>query len=191
MSRSRAPTSNVSRSTTARPWLGTPGVERRRHPSCEHARQALCRIAARTVARSIPYPRGRSGHDLGQAAAEMHSGHELREAAEVFDAIADWSLSFRYPSPVKLLPESNAWTRFASRSQRWLLRRPSDSYYPIRPGQHRLEQHLAAGLGFLGLDALRLVVRKAVLAWGKNHRRRNVPRHVDRVVSGTGDDVPG
>jgi hypothetical protein len=91
-------------------------VERRRHPSCEDARQPLCRTAARTVARSIPYPPGRSGHNLALAAAQIPSGYELREAAETFDAIADWSISFCYPAddpsqaePLPELGEAVAW----------------------------------------------------------------------------------
>jgi hypothetical protein len=62
------------------------------------------------VALSIPYPRDRSGHDLGLAAALIPLGHTLREPAALFDAIADWSISFRYPADDPLqaepLPES-------------------------------------------------------------------------------------
>jgi hypothetical protein len=97
----------------------------------------------------------------------------------------------RCPSRARWLPGSDASTRFASRSQHWSQHRPPDSHHPVRPGQHRLEQHLAAGLGFLGLDALRLVVRKPVLARGKNHRCRHVPRYIHRVVPGARDDFPG
>lgn len=35
---------------------------------------------------------------LGRAAALIPLGHKLREAAAAFDAIADWSISFRYPA---------------------------------------------------------------------------------------------
>jgi hypothetical protein len=32
------------------------------------------------------------------AAAQIPHGHKLRDAAAAFDAIADWSISFRYPA---------------------------------------------------------------------------------------------
>jgi HEPN domain-containing protein len=70
---------------------------------CQQAAEKL--IKAVLVALCIPYPRGRSGHDLGLAAAQIPSGHELREAAEAFDAIADWSISFRYPADDPLQAE--------------------------------------------------------------------------------------
>jgi hypothetical protein len=57
------------------------------------------------VALRIAYPRGRSGHDIGLAAAQIPSDHKLREAAEAFDAIADWSISFRYPADDPLQAE--------------------------------------------------------------------------------------
>ena len=57
------------------------------------------------VALDIPYPRGRSGHDLALAAAQIPSNHNLRQAAEAFDAIADWSISFRYPADDPLQAE--------------------------------------------------------------------------------------
>ena len=63
---------------------------------CQQAAEKL--IKAVLVALSIPYPRGRSGHDLGRAAALIPLGHKLREPAAAFDAIADWSISFRYPA---------------------------------------------------------------------------------------------
>jgi HEPN domain-containing protein len=63
---------------------------------CQQAAEKL--IKAVLVALRIAYPRGRSGHDLGLAAMQIPSGHKLREAAEAFDAIADWSISFRYPA---------------------------------------------------------------------------------------------
>lgn len=44
---------------------------------CQQAAEKL--IKAVLVALCIPYPRGRSGHDLGLAAAQIPSGHELRE----------------------------------------------------------------------------------------------------------------
>lgn len=57
------------------------------------------------VALRIAYPRGRLGHDLGRAAALIPLGHKLREAAASFDAIADWSISFRYPADDPLQAE--------------------------------------------------------------------------------------
>jgi HEPN domain-containing protein len=62
---------------------------------CQQAAEKLIKVVL--VALRIAYPRGRSGHDLGLAAAQIPSGHELREAAGAFDAIADWPISFRYP----------------------------------------------------------------------------------------------
>ena len=66
-------------------------------------------IKAVLVILGIAYPRGRSGHDLGFAARQIPFGHRLRETAEAFDAIADWSISFRYPaddpSQAEPLPE--------------------------------------------------------------------------------------
>jgi len=76
---------------------------------CQQAAQKL--IKAVPVALRIAYPRGRSGHDLGLAAAQIPIGHEPRETAEGFDAIGDWSISFRYPADDPLqaepLPEPN------------------------------------------------------------------------------------
>jgi len=70
---------------------------------CQQAAEKL--IKAVLVALRIAYPRGRSGHDLGLAATQIPSGHRLREAAEAFDAIADWSISFRYPADDPLQAE--------------------------------------------------------------------------------------
>jgi HEPN domain-containing protein len=76
---------------------------------CQKAAEKL--IKAVLVVLRIAYPRGRLGHDLGLAAAQIPSGHKLRAAAEAFDTIADWSISFRYPSDDPLqaepLPESD------------------------------------------------------------------------------------
>jgi HEPN domain-containing protein len=70
---------------------------------CQQAAEKL--IKAVLVALRIAYPRGRTGHDLGLAAAQIPPGHELRDAAEAFDAIADWSISFRYPADDPLQAE--------------------------------------------------------------------------------------
>jgi HEPN domain-containing protein len=70
---------------------------------CQQAAEKL--IKALLVVLDIGYPRGRSGHDLGLAAAQIPSGHELRAAAEAFDAITDWSISFRYPADDPLQEE--------------------------------------------------------------------------------------
>jgi HEPN domain-containing protein len=70
---------------------------------CQQAAEKL--IKAVLVDLRIAYPRGRSGHDLGLAAVQIPSGHRLREAAEAFDAIADWSISFRYPADDPLQAE--------------------------------------------------------------------------------------
>jgi HEPN domain-containing protein len=70
---------------------------------CQQAAEKL--IKAVLVALRIAYPRGRSGHDLGLAAAQIPLGHELREAAGSFDEIADWSISFRYPADDPLQAE--------------------------------------------------------------------------------------
>jgi HEPN domain-containing protein len=71
-----------------------------------HCQQAAEKpIKAVLVALRIAYPRGRSGHDLALAAAQIPPGHRLREAAEAFDAIADWSISFRYPADDPLQAE--------------------------------------------------------------------------------------
>lgn len=70
---------------------------------CQQAAEKL--IKAVLVAPRIAYPRGRSGHDLGLAAAQIPSGHRLRQAAEAFDAIADWSIAFRYPADDPLQAE--------------------------------------------------------------------------------------
>src|SRR5208337_2898701 len=70
---------------------------------CQQAAEKL--IKAVLVVLRVAYPRGRAGHDLGLAAAQIPSGHKLREAAEAFDAIADWSISFRYPADDPLQAE--------------------------------------------------------------------------------------
>jgi HEPN domain-containing protein len=70
---------------------------------CQQPAEKL--IKAVLVALQVGYPRGRSGHDLGLAAALIPSGHKLRAAAEAFDAIADWSISFRYPADDPLQEE--------------------------------------------------------------------------------------
>jgi len=70
---------------------------------CQQAAEKL--IKAVLVALRIAYPRGRSGHDLGLAAAQIPSEHKLRAAAEAFDAITDWSISFRYPADDPLQEE--------------------------------------------------------------------------------------
>jgi HEPN domain-containing protein len=70
---------------------------------CQQAAEKL--IKAVLVALRIPYPRGRSGHDLGLAAALNPLGHKLRETAASFDTIADWSISFRYPADDPLQAE--------------------------------------------------------------------------------------
>lgn len=70
---------------------------------CQQAAEKL--IKAVLVALNIAYPRGRSGHDLGLAAAQIPDGHKLRDAAAAFDAIADWSISFRYPADDPLQAE--------------------------------------------------------------------------------------
>src|SRR6185437_5258021 len=62
------------------------------------------------------------------------------------------------------------------------------SHAPIGPRQHRLEQHLAAGLRLARLDALGLVVREAVLARGEDHRGGDAAGDVDGVMAGAGDD---
>src|ERR1700733_15627072 len=61
---------------------------------------------------------------------------------------------------------------------------------PVGARHNGLEQHLTTGLGFLRLDALRLVVRQAVLAWGEDHCRWDVARHVDGVMSRAGHNFP-
>jgi HEPN domain-containing protein len=70
---------------------------------CQQAAEKL--IKALLVALRIAYPRGRSGHDIGLAAAQNPSDHNLRAAAETFDAIADWAISFRYPADDPLQAE--------------------------------------------------------------------------------------
>ena len=70
---------------------------------CQQAAEKL--IKAVLVVLNIAYPRGRSGHDLGLAAAQVPHGHKLRDAAAAFDAIADWSISFRYPADDPLQAE--------------------------------------------------------------------------------------
>jgi HEPN domain-containing protein len=67
---------------------------------CQQAAEKLIKVAL-----NIAYPRGRSGHDLGLAAAQIPHGHKLRDAAATFDAIADWSISFRYPADDPLQAE--------------------------------------------------------------------------------------
>ena len=86
------------------------------------------------------------------------------------------------------------------RSPRWALlampqRHPGPycarrSQAPLRPCQHGLEQHLTARLGFLRLDAFRFVVGQPIVAWGEDHCRRDVLRHVDRSGLGRGR-LPG
>jgi HEPN domain-containing protein len=63
---------------------------------CQQAPEKL--IKAVLVALRIAYTRGRSSPDLGLAAAQIPHGHKLRAVAAAFDAIADWSISFRYPA---------------------------------------------------------------------------------------------
>jgi HEPN domain-containing protein len=63
---------------------------------CQQAVEKL--IKGALVALRIAYPRGRSGHDLRLAASQIPLGHPLRAAAEAFDDITDWSVSFRYPA---------------------------------------------------------------------------------------------
>lgn len=70
---------------------------------CQQAAEKL--IKAVLVALDIAYPRGRSGHHLALAAAQIPPGHNLRQTAEAFDAIADWSISFRYPADDPLQAE--------------------------------------------------------------------------------------
>ncbi len=71
-----------------------------------HCQQAAeKRIKAVLVALHVAYPRGRSGHDLGLAASLIPADHKLRAAAEAFDTIADWSISFRYPADDPLQEE--------------------------------------------------------------------------------------
>jgi HEPN domain-containing protein len=75
---------------------------------CQQAAEKL--IKAILVALRIAYLRGRSGHDLGLAAAQIPADHKLRKAAEAFDSIADWSISFRYPAddPLQAEPLPNS-----------------------------------------------------------------------------------
>jgi HEPN domain-containing protein len=93
----------------ARRCLAEPPNEAAAAYHCQQAAEKL--IKAVLVVLRIAYPRGRSGHDPGLAAAQIPSGHKLRKAAEAFDAIADWSISFRYPADDPLqaepLPESS------------------------------------------------------------------------------------
>ena len=55
---------------------------------------------------------------LGLAATQIPSAHKLREAAEAFDAIANWPISFRYPAddpmqaePLPETSELSAWVQ--------------------------------------------------------------------------------
>jgi HEPN domain-containing protein len=84
---------------------------------CQQAAEKL--IKAVLVVLRLAYPRGRSGHDLGLAAAQIPCGHKLRQAAEAFDAITDWSISFRYPADDPLqaepLPEPEEITAWLQR----------------------------------------------------------------------------
>lgn len=70
---------------------------------CQQAAEKL--IKAVMVALSIPYSRGRAGHDLGRAATLIPLGHKLRQTAASFEAIADWSISFRCPADEPLQAE--------------------------------------------------------------------------------------
>jgi HEPN domain-containing protein len=63
---------------------------------CQQAAEKL--IKSVLVALQISYPRGRSGHDPGLAAAQIPPDNECRQMARAFETITDWSVSFRYPA---------------------------------------------------------------------------------------------
>src|SRR5437667_12115809 len=64
---------------------------------------------------------------------------------------------------------------------------PSAVY--IRPPEHRVQQHIAAGGQVFGFGVLDLVVADPADARHKDHRGGCDARHVDGVVPGAADDV--